>query len=98
MRRARGEKIAAGLSPALRSVMPGDRIFITLTKERAREIAVRRIDKSSCERMDNAAGEMIGDMLNGRTFEEFISELAESIWHNGWEPDIVTVGPEGFVR
>lgn len=66
---------------------PGDRVFVTLTKERARDIAEHRVKD---------APQLVEPWLDGRTLEEFTAELAESIWHNGWEPDIVTVGPEGW--
>ncbi len=59
---------------------PGQRIFVDMTKEKAKEIAKKRI-------------EMFNDhpVAKERDPEELLESLTKSIWHNGEAPDIVTV-------
>lgn len=61
----------------------GDRIFIDLSEEQALEIAKRRIEGTDFpipEQYDSA--------------EEFATELADSIYNGGIEPDIAVVDQE----
>lgn len=58
----------------------GQRIFVDMTKEKARELAKHLI-------------KMFNDhpVAKERDPEELLKSLTKSIWHNGEAPDIITV-------
>lgn len=77
------DRFAPGHQPA-----PGQRVFISMTKERAEELARNRVEVW----WDDP------DFPMSRTFksrDEAVAQLAKNYWHEGYAPTIVTVREDG---